>query len=79
VIYEYKVISEHDFYKEYFVLWDNTPEASTFMESPASKDFREQFNETVKMFMADGWQLSGGVAVDSTGRLLQAVYRETED
>ncbi len=42
-------------------------------------DARKEFIRAVEGFLNDGWKLQGGVATDTQGFLLQAVYREAGD
>ena len=41
-------------------------------------DIREEFIQAVESFLNDGWKLQGGVATDTQGFLLQAVYRDID-
>lgn len=72
----YEVISEQEIVEE----WDRDygQPLGGDREAPTEADFRQQFIKSVQVFLNDGWQLSGSVAVDDKGRLLQAVFRQMD-
>jgi len=71
--YNYEVISQQELVEAWFESCAHTQYQATGM--PSEADFRQQFTKAVQVFLNDGWQLSGSVAVDAKGRLLQAVFR----
>ena len=74
---EYNLITSMDIEE-----WDKYDQSTRHERLILERHERNLFNESVETFLADGWKLAGGVAVDPTKSfpfLYQAVWRDTGD